>query len=353
MSATENKLKSARKPTYYILLILITFGVIILLGLSTVFVMSKVYSRNHSSEKTQYGVTFSTRQVKKFNENPDDVLRELLDDIGFRRFRLMSYWDEIESNKGTYDYSVLDSQIQAIKQRGGEVTLAIGLRQPRWPECFLPNWAIETTPGSYRKELDSFIKNTVERYRYNPTVISWQLENEFHLDAFGNCPDHDRRRLIEEYALVKSIDNSKPVIMSLANNYFGFPVGDPRPDQFGVSVYSKVYEGKFLNRYITYPFPSWYYGGRAGITELLTGKRSILHELQLEPWGPQDIWDMTITEQDKSMSTVRMRRQLRFAKQTGMKTIDLWGAEWWYWRKYTLNDPAPWYTVKQLVAYNL
>lgn len=316
-------------------------------SLLIIYIFGYTYSNNKRDVPNRFGVSFSSRQAEKFNLNPDDVLRALLDDAGIKRFRLMSYWADIEKERGVFDYSELDKQINEIVKRNGEITLAIGLRQPRWPECFIPAWAESLPLSDYRKELDLFIKETVNRYKDNKSVTSWQLENEFHLDVFGKCPDHSRRRLIEEYQLVKSLDTTKPIIMTLSNNYFGFPTGDPRPDQFGVSVYTKVFEGRYLNNYFTYPFPSWYYSGRSGITKFLTGKDSFIHELQLEPWGPKDIWEMSLEEQDKSMGIKRIERQLDFAEDTGMYPIDLWGSEWWYWRKYIQNDPQPWEAVKQ------
>lgn len=261
----------------------------------------------------------------------------------------MSYWADIEKEKGIFNYAELDRQINEISKRDGEITLAIGLRQPRWPECFIPKWAENLSLEEYRRELDIFIKETVNRYKNNKNIVSWQLENEFHLNVFGKCPDHSRRRLIEEYQLVKNLDAKRPLIMTLSNNYFGFPTGDPRPDLFGVSIYSKVFESRYLNDYVTYPFPSWYYAGRAGITKFLTGRDSFIHELQLEPWGPRDIWEMTLEEQDKSMGIKRIERQLNFAEETGMYPIDLWGSEWWYWRKNTMNDPSAWDAVKSRV----
>jgi len=324
-----------------------------LIGLIVLFLFSVIYKSNHKNERTEFGVTYSARQAKKFGLEGDEVLKALLDDMGIKRFRLMSYWDEIEETKGAYDFTELDAQVKEIKARGGVISLTIGLRQPRWPECFMPEWSKKESKDEFRKSLYQFIKVTVNRYKNDPSITSWQLENEFHLDVFGNCPDHERRRLIEEYQLVKSIDNSKPVLMSLSNNYFGLPVGDPRPDQFGVSIYSRVYEGRILKRYISYPFPNWYYAGRAGLTEFLTGRSSSIHELQLEPWGPKDIWEMSLSEQDKSMDINRIDKQLNLAKKSGLKPIDMWGSEWWYWRKNKQNDSRAWDTIKNYVSNNL
>jgi len=32
-----------------------------------------------------------------------------------------------------------------------------------------------------------------------------------------------------------------------------------------------------------------------------------------------------------------------------MRKIDLWGAEWWYWRKVKFNDPSLWNTAKESI----
>lgn len=343
------KITQAKSLYKYLKFIGLGFLLISSLILLTLYVFGRSYSNNTRNVKNKHGVSFSARQAENFNLNPDEVLQALLDDAGFRRFRLMSYWSDIEKVRGVYDYSELDKQISEISKRDGEITLSIGLRQPRWPECFVPDWAKTLKITEYRNELDAFIKETVDRYSDNKYIVSWQLENEFHLNVFGNCPDHSRRRLIEEFQFVKSLDNTRPIIMTLSNNYFGFPTGDPRPDVFGVSIYSKVYESRFLNNYVAYPFPGWYYAGRAGITKYLTDRDSFIHELQLEPWGPKAIWEMNLEEQDKSMDTARIERQIDFAESTGMYPIDLWGGEWWYWRKKIHNDSNAWNAVKSRV----
>jgi len=37
-----------------------------------------------------------------------------------------------------------------------------------------------------------------------------------------------------------------------------------------------------------------------------------------------------------------------FAKQTGLKHIDLWGGEYWYYRMDVLHDPTVWNAAKQV-----
>lgn len=66
----------------------------------------------------------------------------------------------------------------------------------------------------------------------------------------------------------------------------------------------------------------------------------------MEPWGPRDTRELSIAEQNKSMSVQQIAKSMKFARQIGTKDIDMWGAEWWYWRKVQWNDPTIWDAVK-------
>lgn len=316
------------------------------LFLMSLYVSSLIYRFKHRNEPITYGVTFIHNYAKYFGLNPRETMLALRDDLGFKRFRLVSYWSDIEKTKGEYDFSELDWQFDQVEAVNGDVTLAIGLRQPRWPECHLPEWAKGKTMDETYPKLSEFIAAVVDRYKDRAALDSYQLENEYFLKVFGECKDFSRERLQKEFDLVKSIDSNTPVILSLANNYFGVPTGDPRPDQFGVSVYKRVYDYTVTKSYFEYPFTPWYYTGRAGFTELLTGKQSMLHELQAEPWAPVPLIEASIEEQSKSMDAKRLKERIEYGEATGFKEIDLWGGEWWYWRKVKLNDPSLWDTIK-------
>lgn len=170
------------------------------------------------------------------------------------------------------------------------------------------------------------------------------------MSVFAQCPDSTKERLQDEFNLVKSLDAKTPVIISLSNNYLGIPIGQPRPDQFGVSVYKRVWDKTITKRYFEYPFPSWYYSWRAALTEIWTGKSSMLHELQAEPWPPTGIKEASIAEQDKSMNAERLAERIQYGKDTGFRDIDLWGGEWWYYRKAQFNDNSLWNVVKAELA---
>lgn len=317
-----------------------------LIWLGSIYAFSIYYSQKHKDEPITFGVTFISDYARYLDLDPKETMLALRDDLRFKRFRLVSYWKNIEPKNGKYDFSELDWQIKQVEKVNGEVTLAIGLRQPRWPECHYPNWVDHKNKDQWYPELKEYLSAVVNRYKDRKVITSYQLENEHFLSVFGECSDFSRQRLQEEFDLVKSIDKDTPVILSLANNYFGVPFRDPRPDQYGVSVYKRVFDYTVTHNYFEYPFPAWYYGGRAGMTELLTGKDSMLHELQAEPWPPMAVKDAPIEEQDKSMDAKRLEERIKYAEETGFKDIDLWGGEWWYWRLKHFDDPSLWNTIK-------
>src|SRR3978361_2210868 len=89
----------------------------------------------------QFGVSFSLKQCRDFDIDPAETLGWLINKAGFRRFRLMSYWNEHEKQPGSYDFKELDRQVAAISKAQGVITLSLGARQPRWPENHWPEWA--------------------------------------------------------------------------------------------------------------------------------------------------------------------------------------------------------------------
>lgn len=280
-------------------------------------------------DPNKYGISFSIKQCRNFDINPDSCLGWLLKK-GWRRFRLMSYWNEHEKEQGKYDFSALDRQIAQIKKRGGTITLCLGVKQPRWPEYHWPQWA-RNVPAQDREEaLLSYVEQVVLRYRDEPTITSYQLENEALLRGFGEHIDISRRRLTREYDLVKYLDPSRPLIMSTSNGW-GIPLIGPLPDAVGFSLYEVVYNSQRMRYTRTIQRP-WLHRLRHRLIRLTIRRPVFIHELQAEPWGPRAIWEMSTAEQDKSMNSLQIIQNILDAKSIDAYPIDLWGAEWWYWR---------------------
>ncbi len=306
------------------------------------------YQHSQAGNPTTLGVSFIADYATYLGLDAHQTYQAILIDLPAKHLRLVSYWSDIEPTQGTYNFTELDYEMAQAQAHGAKVTLAVGLRQPRWPECHVPNW-IDTTKAesSWQPQLETYMTAVINRYKNNPALQSYQLENEF-FNTFGQCNNFDKVRLTTELNLVHSLDPNHPVVITRSDNYVGFSLSKPLPDIIGISVYRRVWLGLGNFHYFQYPFPSWYYAFLAGTQEILTGKASILHELQAEPWPPngQGIANTSLAQQNQSLDAKRLTMNIQFGKQTGLKQIDLWGAEYWYYRMVTLHDPSVWNAAK-------
>lgn len=317
--------------------------------ISAMFGIAYWYQQQHKNEPLVIGTTFIAPYAESLGVDARETLQASIQELGIKQYRLVSYWNEHEKEQGKYDFSQLDWQFDMIEASGGTVSLAIGLRQPRWPECHMPSWAKNKDLEVWYPQLRNYISAVVSHYKDRPSLKSYQLENEFFLSVFGDCPDHSRWRLVEEYNLVKSLDNKTPIIVSRSNNATpSWPVGEPRADVVAASIYKRVWDKTFTKRYFEYPLPPWYYSFLAGATQITTGKNTIIHELQTEPWLPNgyDLRTAPISEMYKSMNPDMFIKRLDYAVDTGIKSIDMWGMEWWYAMKVVRQDDGMWQAAK-------
>jgi hypothetical protein len=287
-----------------------------------------------------FGASFSIKYCRELNIDAKECLGAALEDLGVRRLRLMSYWDDHEPSHGNYDFAELDWQINMAETCDVEVSLCLGLRQPRWPENHWPNWAKTLPKEEWNKALTDFITTVVTRYKDRTCIVSYQLENEALLKSFGLNGDFDRARLRREFKLVKQLDPTRPVIMSTSDAW-GIPWRAPHADMYGFSIYRYLYDGK-KQRYVKSSRSAWFYHLRALLIRWLRWRQVYIHELQAEPWGPKATIEMSVEEQFISMSPDHVREAVEYARATTLLPADLWGLEWWYWLKTTQHKPEIW-----------
>ncbi|HEY5805782.1 MAG TPA: beta-galactosidase [Candidatus Saccharimonadales bacterium] len=342
------------------LVVFITAALVLWIG--SMYGIAQWYISSNKHKPLELGASFIPAYAEGLGLNAKETMDAMLNDLDIRHLRLVSYWSQLEPEQGKYDFSLLDWQFEKAEAAGAKVTLSLGLRQPRWPECHIPAWARQlpsgNTEGTWQKQLEQFMTETINRYKGSPALDSYQLENEYFLRGFGECEQlvgeqaaFDRNRLISEYNLIKQLDPYHKLIISRSNNALGTPIGKPTPDEFGISIYKRVWDANLTKRYLEYPFPAWFYGFVAGSQKILTGKDMIIHELQAEAWPPGgNIPNSTLEEQNKSFNAERFKHRVEFGKATGMREIYLWGAEYWYYRKVKLNDPSLWNVAKDNFA---
>jgi hypothetical protein len=118
-------------------------------------------------------------------------------------------------------------------------------------------------------------------------------------------------------------------------------------DIVGTTMYRKVWVRQ-LSIYIDYFFPPIFYWRKAQLVKRFFDKDVICVEFQAEPWGPKLIYDISLEEQKKTMNLEQFRKNIDFAKRTGLEEFYLWGGEWWYWMKEKQQDSAIWDEAKNL-----
>jgi hypothetical protein len=294
-----------------------------------------------------FGVNFSQKHAQNLGLDWKDAYLALLDELKVKKIRLAVYWDLIEKKEGEYDFGDLDWQIEEAGKRGAEIILAMGMKTPRWPECHFPEWTVGLDKEKRQEKVLSLLQEIVLRYRDKDSIWVWQVENEPFF-PFGECPPFDDDFLKEEINLVKLLDlGSKPILMSDSGEWSFWIKPAKLGDIVGVTMYKKVWVEQW-GFYFNYFFPSVFYQRRAELIKRFFGKDVICVELQAEPWGPKLLYDIMPEEQKKTMDLERFKKNIEFARKTGLDTFYLWGGEWWYWMKEKQNQPEIWEEAKKL-----
>ena len=300
-----------------------------------------------SKNKAQIGVTFSLRYAQDIGLNWREAYLAMLDDLKIKHVRLPVYWDLVEKSQGNYDFSDIDWQLDQANKRGVHVILVIGQKVPRWPECFIPKWVGDDV--SVKKEkLLAFEGAVVSRYKSgHPEIADWQIENEPFLD-FGICPLIDPSLLDAEIAKVKSIDSSRPIVVTDSGELSLWMQAAKRADIFGTTMYREVYSAKM--GHWRYPIGPNFFKVKMFLIKMFAHQNNpIVIELQGEPWVQGWTTAAPVETQLASMNAEILTDNVEFAKKTGMQEIYVWGVEWWYWMKTTQNNATVWDAAKMFI----
>lgn len=302
------------------------------------------------TDQIEWGVAFSRPFAVDMGLDWKEAYLAILNDLKPKTIRLPIYWQDIEPQEGQYRFDEYDWMIKEARQRDIELLLVVGRKLPRWPECHIPTWAVIRDEKTQQERVMYLIAEIVKHYKDYPNLYAWQVENEPFL-PFGMCPELDVDFLEREIALVKSLDNNHPVLLTDSGELSIWLRAAKRGDIFGTTMYRTVYH-KYLG-YIEYPLPPKFFWLKANLVRLFyPNKPIIVSELQAEPWGPKLLPELSLDEQERSMDLEKFRDTIEYAREVGFPKAYLWGTEWWYQMKNLPFEPKPqfWEEAKELLS---
>ncbi|MFA4890337.1 MAG: hypothetical protein WC587_01745 [Candidatus Paceibacterota bacterium] len=327
--------------------IFVSLGIILLALIS--------YARNipiNDSRSITWGLTYSTKQAEGLGLDWRKTYEDILKELNPKKVRLVVYWDQVESEKGKFNFSETDWLLKKTEESGARTVLALGIKVPRWPEVHLPVWARNLTPEEREEALKNYLEKTIGRYKDNPAVEMWQIENEPYL-RFGEKTERGKNFLEKEIEMAKKTDNSHPILITDGGEFGLWYKAAKAGDVFGTTMYRNTYTNilGWLFGNTEYPFSPGYFKLKEKIIRFLINnneKKFIVIELQGEPWSNVGLNRLSHEEQVKLFSPDYFADTIKYAKETGFDEYYLWGAEWWYYMKEKYNDYYYWEYAKNL-----
>ena len=286
-----------------------------------------------------------------------------LEAMHFRVIRLSSYWDQVDSE----GYDQLDWLMNEAQRARQPIVLTVGMKALGWPEFFVPASVTDlatlnqgqdvASDSSLRAATLAFVEATVLRYRDNPALVGWQIENEPFNRAGPQRLWIDAGFLRDEISSVRQLDGHHRRLIVNAFSHFnlvfdqasarqgfdlrqwlGFDADSAerdslavlnRGDVLGLDVYTAI-GYQFLGQdHLSRADGDWP-DRLARVRELAKrqGKQAWITEAQAEPWESAQ---ETYTD-PKSTNPVAIRSIFENLKDAGYGTVLFWGSEYWLWR---------------------
>jgi hypothetical protein len=322
----------------------------VLIAMVTLVAVFAVYAYKSKPERIQYGMSFNTLYAPELGRDWRETYDAIVNDLGVRHLRLAAHWPMVEPYRDVYNFEELDYQLDQAEAVGAEVVLAVGRRLPRWPECHIPTWAEGMTEQERQEELLDYITTVVNRYKDRDVITYWQIENEPYLEIFAkaHCGEFDEPFFLREVAHFRSLDDTRPFLITDSGNLGTWAGSYQHGDAFGTSVYVHFWNPE-LGQFRTI-LPPWAYWWKEAAMQLMYGtKETMLIELSAEPWLIAPITEVDVETQFSRMDMEKFEDILDYAERTRFEKQYLWGAEWWYWL-IDQGHPELWERGKELFS---
>jgi hypothetical protein len=310
----------------------------------------------------QVGISFSPRRAAYLGLDVRSAFTRL-EAMHFRVIRLTAYWDQIDQD----GYGELDWMMSEAKHAGQPIALTVGMKGLGWPEFFIPDSMMPAaglvqgqdvaSDSSLRDATLSFVSDTVLRYRDNPALIAWQIENEPFNRAGPKRLWIDAEFLKDEITRVRQLDgHERPLIVNAFSHFnlvfdqasarqgfdlrqwLGFEADSAerdglsvlsRGDILGLDVYTAIGYSLLGQDHMSHADSDWP-DRLARVRDLVRkqGKQAWITEAQAEPWESAT----NSSAEPKSTSPQAIRSIFANLKDAGFSTVLFWGSEYWLWR---------------------
>lgn len=306
------------------------------------FTYAWVWVNNEPVNEPDYGITFSSHYASELGLDIDEAYQAFVSELGVSNVRLSLYWSDIEKSQGEFDWSIPDRLVALSEVNDVDLTVVVGMKVPRWPECYVPDWAEGFSDEVLHTSVYRFIETAVKRYRTSDAVVRWQVENEPFF-PYGECPQISVEQFQERIALVRSLD-ARPIMVTVSGELGPWLDSAQAADVLGISMYRQTWND--LYGYFVYPIAPEFYTLRASLVQADVAS-VIVSELQAEPWFPEPISHRPLTDWYENFTAEMFQSNLRFAREAGLPEVYFWGAEWWYALKQA-GDDRLWNVAKEI-----
>jgi hypothetical protein len=326
----------------------------------------------------QVGISFSPARAAYLGLDYRTAFKRL-EALHFRVIRLSAYWDQVDRE----GYDQLDWLMSEAKKSHQPIALTVGMKALGWPEFFIPASAMPASglrqgqdvasDSAFREVALSFVTDTVLRYRDNPALVAWQVENEPFNRAGPQRLWIDAEFLRDEITSVRQLDGrDRPVIVNAFSHFnlvfdqasarqgfdfrqwLGFDADSAESDALsvlgagdvlGLDVYTAIGYQFLGSAHMSHADGDWP-DRLARVRDLAhkQGKQAWITEAQAEPWESSDV----NYSDPKSTSPQAIRGIFENLKDAGFTTVLFWGSEYWLWRA-DQGDPRWIETIKTIL----
>lgn len=303
------------------------------------------------TEGIRYGITWSVPYAQFLGVDSQDGLEAILSEMKVKHVRIPAYWPLVEPTPDILQTDWLQAQLDLVEKHGAKATVVLGARQPRWPECWIPDWALAKTEAEQKEAQLVYIDHVFATFKDHPAVAAWQVENEANLRSFMKCRGNDNTFVKKEIDRIREKEQTRatprPIVTTESGELTTWMTFAMNADQIGFSVYRVVRQPSgWVFRYTL--VPPWFYERKAMLLSWLI-KKTYVSEFQMEPWATTDIRQATQADNDQTFSVADVDKHFDYAERMGYQDIDLWGAEWWYWMKTQQGNADYWNAIKKRV----